>query len=117
VRIRLRGLLWGLRHVLAVIAEVRLALGNVGSFQHDGRWVRMRSRKEAAFAIELLRAGVRWEYAPRIGPIRRADFRLPNHGGVLIEVYSGRGELRKSALPNCCVMSWIQSRLGSCSTD
>lgn len=49
-----------------------------------------------------------------------ADFRLPNHGGLLIEVYSGKGELRKSALPNCLVMPcetkeamrmWIREKL------
>lgn len=72
--------------------------------QWNDRYQRFASPKERLFAIELTRAGIRWEYAPRIGSGRVADFRLPNHGGILIEVYSGRGELRKSALPNCLVM-------------
>ena len=79
--------------------------------QRMGRRPRFASRKERLFAAELTRAGIRWEYAPRIGPVRVADFQLPDRGDVLIEVYSGRGELRKSALPNCLVMPW-ETRAG-----
>lgn len=85
---------------------------------------RFASTKEQSFAAELDRAGIQWEYAPRIGPIRVADFRLPDHGRVLVEVYSG-GEFRKSPLPNCLVMpcetrrgmrAWIREMLARSST-
>ncbi len=110
---------------LSLAAAIRLALGEVGAYRHDGRWVRMASRKEAIFAAELLRAGIRWEYRPRVGPVRVADFRLPDCGGALVEVWSGRGELRKSALPGCLIMShetrkgvrrWIRKKLAISST-
>ena len=94
--------------------------------QREDRRQRFASPKERLFAGELTRAGIQWEYAPRIGSDRVADFRLPNHGGLLIEVYSGKGELRKSALPNCLVMPcdtregmhvWINEMLGNSSTS
>ncbi len=113
------------RRALVILSEIRLAIGYVGVYQHDGRWMRMASRKEAVFAAELLRAGIRWEYAPRIGRARVADFRFPDHGGVLVEVWSGRGELRKPVLANCLVMPletrkgmrrWIREKLENSST-
>ncbi len=112
--------MWLRAEAVRVCARLR---GRDGTLSVEGRFVRMQSPKEVLLAVELHRAGIAWTYAPRIGPVRVADFRLGD--GTLIEVWSGRGEVRKSALPECAIMSsktrrgirtWINKTLRDCST-